>query len=115
MYFFKTAVISVSHSVLNTLELNQEEDFLSSSDSSYSSSSEEEDSDVLCTPEKKTKSSRMLSTPKSSRRSSVHTPAKTLKKTVRFHIKGLLLLFLRQLFECLMTVYHSQVSEPLSF
>ncbi|XP_074732154.1 origin recognition complex subunit 1 isoform X2 [Strix uralensis] len=68
-------------SILNALELNQEEDFLSSSDSSYSSSSEEEKDDVLCTPEKKTKSSRTLSTPKSSRKSSVHTPAKTPKKT----------------------------------
>ncbi|NWQ94869.1 ORC1 protein, partial [Burhinus bistriatus] len=68
-------------SILNTLELNQEEDFLSSSESSYSSSSEEEENDVLCTSEKKTKSSRVFSTPKSSRKSSVHTPAKTLKKT----------------------------------
>ncbi|NWY62062.1 ORC1 protein, partial [Chionis minor] len=67
-------------SILNTLELNQEEDFLSSSDDSYSSSSEDEESDVLCTPEKKTKSSRVFSTPKS-RKSSVHTPAKALKKT----------------------------------
>nr|XP_009912175.1 PREDICTED: origin recognition complex subunit 1 isoform X3 [Haliaeetus albicilla] len=75
-----SALIAEQVSILNTLELNQEEDFLSSSDSSYSSSSEEEDNDVLCTPEKKTKSSRMLSTPKSSRKSSVHTP-KTLKKT----------------------------------
>ncbi|NXT17735.1 ORC1 protein, partial [Syrrhaptes paradoxus] len=63
------------------LQLNQEEAFLSSSDSSYSASSEEEDSDVFCTPEKKTKSSRTFSTPKSSGKSSVHTPAKTLKKT----------------------------------
>ncbi|KGL92943.1 Origin recognition complex subunit 1 [Charadrius vociferus] len=68
-------------SILNTLELNQEEDFLSSSDSSYSSSSEEEENDVFCTPEKKTKSSKIFSTPKSSRKCSVHTPAKTLKKT----------------------------------
>ncbi|NXT02042.1 ORC1 protein, partial [Jacana jacana] len=66
-------------SILNTLELSEEED-VSSSDSSYSSSSEEEEN-VLCTPEKKTKSSRILSTPKSSTKSSVHTPAKTLKKT----------------------------------
>uniref|UniRef100_A0A8C3K605 Origin recognition complex subunit 1 n=1 Tax=Calidris pygmaea TaxID=425635 RepID=A0A8C3K605_9CHAR len=66
-------------SILNALELKEEED-LSSSDSSYSSSSEEEENDVLCTPEKKTKSSRILSTPKSSRKSSVHTPAKILKK-----------------------------------
>jgi len=85
--------------------LNQEEDFLSSSDSSYSSSSEEVESDVLCTPEKKTKRSRIFSTPKSSRKSSVHTPAKTLKKTVRFHIEEMVLLFLSQLFECLMRVY----------
>ncbi|KFV14462.1 Origin recognition complex subunit 1 [Pterocles gutturalis] len=68
-------------SILNRLELDEEEAFLSSSDSSYSSSSEEEDNDVVCTPEKKTKSSRIFSTPKSSRKSSVHTPAKTLKKT----------------------------------
>ncbi|NXI39773.1 ORC1 protein, partial [Galbula dea] len=69
--------------ILNVLELNQEEDFLPSSDSSYSSSSEEEEEedDVRCINEKKTKSSRICSTPKSSRKSSVHTPAKTLKKT----------------------------------
>lgn len=66
------------------IESNQEEDFLSSSDGSYSSSSEEEDSDVLCSPEKKTKASRTFSIPKSSRKPSVHTPAKTPKKTVRF-------------------------------
>ncbi|NXG51417.1 ORC1 protein, partial [Psilopogon haemacephalus] len=73
-------------SILNTLELNKEEDFLSSSDSSYSSSSEEEENgDVLCTPRNKNKSSRTLSTPLSSRKSSVHTPAKTPKKTVRFY------------------------------
>ncbi|XP_068262911.1 origin recognition complex subunit 1 [Nyctibius grandis] len=76
------ALIAEQISILNSLELNQEEDFLSSSDSSYCSSSEEEESDVLSTPEKKTKSSRTLSTPKSSRKSSVHTPAKTLKKTL---------------------------------
>ncbi|NXH64580.1 ORC1 protein, partial [Rhabdornis inornatus] len=66
-------------------KLAAEEDFLSGSDSSYSSSSEEEDDDddVPCTPEKKTKSSRIFSTPKSSRKSAVHTPAKTLRKTVR--------------------------------
>ncbi|NXX31912.1 ORC1 protein, partial [Nicator chloris] len=63
-------------------KLAAEEDFLSSSDSSYSSSGEEEeDDDMPCTPEKKTKSSRIFSTPKSSRKSAVHTPAKTLKKT----------------------------------
>ncbi|KAM9280759.1 origin recognition complex subunit 1 isoform 1-T4 [Cariama cristata] len=76
-----SARITEQVSILNTLELNQEEDFLSSSDSSYSSSSEEEENDVLYTPEKKTKSSRIFSTPKSSRKSSVHTPAKTLKET----------------------------------
>ncbi|KFV52361.1 Origin recognition complex subunit 1 [Gavia stellata] len=76
-----SARITEQISILNTLELNQEEDFLSSSDSSYSSSSEEEENDVLYTPEKKTKSSRTFSTPKSSRKSSVHTPAKTLKNT----------------------------------
>ncbi|NXY68213.1 ORC1 protein, partial [Glareola pratincola] len=75
-------------SILNTLELNKEEDLLSSSDSSYSSSSEEEEDDVPCTPEKKTKSSRIFNTPKSSRKSSVPTPAKTPKKTVRFHLKA---------------------------
>lgn len=67
------------------LESKEEDDFLSSSDS-YSSSSEEEDSDVSCTPEKKTKSNGMFSTPKSSRKPSVHTPAKTPRKTVRFLI-----------------------------
>ncbi|XP_059678218.1 origin recognition complex subunit 1 [Gavia stellata] len=76
-----SARITEQISILNTLELNQEEDFLSSSDSSYSSSSEEEENDVLYTPEKKTKSNRTFSTPKSSRKSSVHTPAKTLKNT----------------------------------
>ncbi|KFP72399.1 Origin recognition complex subunit 1 [Apaloderma vittatum] len=77
------ARISEQVSILNTLELNQEEDYLSSSDSSYSSNSEEEENNELCTPEKKTRSSRISSTLKSSRKSSVHTPAKTLKKTVR--------------------------------
>uniref|UniRef100_A0A8B9TKK3 Origin recognition complex subunit 1 n=1 Tax=Anas platyrhynchos TaxID=8839 RepID=A0A8B9TKK3_ANAPL len=62
-------------------ERHSQRDFLSSSDGSYSSSSEEEDSDVLCSPEKKTKASRTFSIPKSSRKPSVHTPAKTPKKT----------------------------------
>lgn len=118
MYFFLTHVISVSHSVLNAL--NQEDDSLSSSDSSYSSSSEEEEDDddddyVLCTPEKETKSSRTFSTPKSSRRSSVQTPAKTLKKTVRFHLKELFLFFLNQLFECLMAVTEVEYLNFLAF
>ncbi|KFW12692.1 PREDICTED: origin recognition complex subunit 1 [Eurypyga helias] len=73
-----SARIAEQISVLNSLELDQEEDVLSSSDSSYSSSSEEEEN-VLCTPEKKTKSSRIFSTPESSRKSSV--PVKTPKKT----------------------------------
>lgn len=80
---------------------------MSRSDSSYSSSSEEEENDVFCTPKKKTKSSRIFSTPKSSRKSSVHTPVKTLKKTVRFLLKELVLLFLSQLFECLMAAYQN--------
>lgn len=113
--FFLTHVISVSHSILNAL--NQEDDSLSSSDSSYSSSSEEEedDDDVLCTPEKETKSSRTFSTPKSSRRSSVQTPAKTPKKTVRFHLKELFLFFLNQLFECLMSVTEVEYLNFLAF
>ncbi|NXK98605.1 ORC1 protein, partial [Formicarius rufipectus] len=69
-----SALISEYISMLN------QEDLLSSSDSSYSSSSEEEEDDVPCTPEKKTKSSRTFSTPKSSSKPSVHTPAKTPKK-----------------------------------
>uniref|UniRef100_A0A8B9ES62 Origin recognition complex subunit 1 n=1 Tax=Anser cygnoides TaxID=8845 RepID=A0A8B9ES62_ANSCY len=77
----KTHAISVSYSLLNMIDSSQEEDFLSSSDGLYSSSSEEEDNNVLCTPEKKTKAGRIFSTPKSSRKPSVHTPAKTLKKT----------------------------------
>ncbi|NXC31967.1 ORC1 protein, partial [Campylorhamphus procurvoides] len=71
-----SALIAEHISVLN------QEDLVSSSDSSYSSSSEEED-DEPCTPEKKNKSSRTFSTPKSSSKSSVHTPTKTPKKTVR--------------------------------
>ncbi|XP_074953721.1 origin recognition complex subunit 1 [Phalacrocorax aristotelis] len=75
------ARISEQISILNALQLDKEDAFLSSLDSSYSSSSEEEEDNTLCSPEKKTKSSRILSTPESSRKSSVHTPAKTLKKT----------------------------------
>ncbi|NWU38873.1 ORC1 protein, partial [Hylia prasina] len=75
----KTSALIAQH-----ISMLDQEDFLSDSDSSYSSSSEEEeDDDMPCTPEKKTKSSRVFSTPKSSRKSAVHTPAKTLKKTVR--------------------------------
>ncbi|XP_061860248.1 origin recognition complex subunit 1 isoform X2 [Colius striatus] len=74
-----SARIAEQVSILNTLESKEKEDFQSSSDSSYSSSSEEEDE--LCTPEKKNKSSRILSTPKSSRKSSHDTSARTLKKT----------------------------------
>ncbi|NXN93256.1 ORC1 protein, partial [Rhinopomastus cyanomelas] len=75
-----SARIAEQLSILNAVEGNEEEDFLYSSDSNYSSSSEEEE-DVPCTPEKKTKSNRIFSTPKSSRKSSEHTPAKTPKKT----------------------------------
>lgn len=85
MYVFLLKLKSfVSYSMLD------QEDFPSDSESSYSlSSEEEEDDDVPCKPEKKTKSSRIFSTPKSSGKSAVHTPAKTLKKTVRFYIKEL--------------------------
>ncbi|NXX92742.1 ORC1 protein, partial [Centropus bengalensis] len=76
-----SARITEQVSILNALELNQAEDFLSDSDNTYSSSSGDEESDVPCTPEKKIKSTRTLSTPKSARKSSVHTPAKTPKKT----------------------------------
>lgn len=76
-----SARIAQQISLLNMIDSSQEEDFLSSSDGLYSSSSEEEDNNVLCTPEKKTKAGRIFSTPKSSRKPSVHTPAKTLKKT----------------------------------
>ncbi|XP_068809258.1 origin recognition complex subunit 1 isoform X2 [Struthio camelus] len=75
-----SARIAEQMSLLNTLESDEEEDFLSSSGSSYSRS-EEEESEVLCTSKRDSKSSREFSTPKSSRKSSVHTPAKTPKKT----------------------------------
>ncbi|NXE51546.1 ORC1 protein, partial [Casuarius casuarius] len=78
-----SALIAEQISLLNTLESDKEEDFLSSSGSSYSSS-EEEENEVLRTPKRNSRSSRIFSTPKSSRKSSVHTPAKTPKKTVRF-------------------------------
>ncbi|NXU09904.1 ORC1 protein, partial [Pardalotus punctatus] len=69
--------------IAEQISILDQEDILSSSDSSYSSSSEEEedDDDVPCTPEKKTKFSSVFSTPKSSRKSAAHTPAKTLKKS----------------------------------
>ncbi|NWU04692.1 ORC1 protein, partial [Urocynchramus pylzowi] len=84
----RTCAQKTSALIAEQISMLDEEDFLSSSDSSYSSSSEEEDDDddMPCTPEKKPKSSRIFSTPNSSRKSAVHTPAKTLKKTVRFHI-----------------------------
>ncbi|KAM8805664.1 origin recognition complex subunit 1 [Eudromia elegans] len=75
-----SARIAEQISLLNILESEKEEDFLSSSDASYSSS-EEEENEVLCTPKRNSQSSRIFSTPKSSRKSSVHTPAKTPKKT----------------------------------
>ncbi|KAM9542067.1 origin recognition complex subunit 1 [Guaruba guarouba] len=68
-------------SILNALELNKEEESSSSSDSLSSSSSEEEEDDEILTPGKKTRLSGTVSTPKSSRKSSVHTPARTPKKT----------------------------------
>ncbi|NXT05825.1 ORC1 protein, partial [Prunella fulvescens] len=80
----RTCAQKTSALIAEQISMLDQEDFLSDSDSSYSSSSEEEeddDDDVPCTPEKKTKSSRIFSTPKSSRKSAVHTPAKTLKKT----------------------------------
>ncbi|NXO23722.1 ORC1 protein, partial [Cisticola juncidis] len=79
----RTCAQKTSALIAEQLSMLGQEDFLSDSDSSYSSSSEEEEEeeDVPCTPEKKTKSSRILSTPKSSRKSAVHTPAKTPKKT----------------------------------
>ncbi|NXG03191.1 ORC1 protein, partial [Sakesphorus luctuosus] len=80
----RTCAQRASALIAEHISMLTQEDDQSSSDSSYSSSSEEEEDDVPCTPEKKTKSSRIFSTPKSSSKSSVHTPAKTPKKTVRF-------------------------------
>ncbi|NXB81605.1 ORC1 protein, partial [Donacobius atricapilla] len=79
----RTCAQKTSALIAGQISMLDQEDFLSDSDSSYSSSSEEDedDDDVPCTPEKKTKSSGVSSTPKSSRKSAVHTPAKTLKKT----------------------------------
>ncbi|XP_014726124.1 PREDICTED: origin recognition complex subunit 1 [Sturnus vulgaris] len=81
----RTCAQKTSALIAEQISMLDQEDFLSGSDSSYSSSSEEEDDDddddVRCTPEKKTKSSRIFSTPKSSRKSAVHTPAKTPRKT----------------------------------
>ncbi|XP_032923599.1 origin recognition complex subunit 1 [Catharus ustulatus] len=79
----RTCVQKTSALIAEQISMLDQEDHLSGSDSSYSSSSEEEedDDDVPCTPEKKTKSSRIFSTPKSSRKSAVHTPAKTPRKT----------------------------------
>ncbi|TRZ20092.1 hypothetical protein HGM15179_007073 [Zosterops borbonicus] len=81
----RTCAQKTSALIAEQISMLDQEDLLSGSDSSYTSSSEEEDDedddDVPCTPEKKTKSIRTFSTPKSSRKSAVHTPAKTLKKT----------------------------------
>ncbi|RLW05909.1 hypothetical protein DV515_00004733, partial [Chloebia gouldiae] len=78
----RTCAQKTSALIAEQISMLDQEDFQSDSDSSYSSSSEEEeDDDMPCTPEKKTKSSRIFSTPKSSRKSAVHTPAKTPKKT----------------------------------
>ncbi|XP_038000321.1 origin recognition complex subunit 1 [Motacilla alba alba] len=78
----RTCAQKTSALIAEQMSMLNQEDVLSGSDSSYSSSSEEEeDDDVPCTPEKKPKSSKIFSTPKSSRKSTVHTPSKTLKKT----------------------------------
>ncbi|NWV15369.1 ORC1 protein, partial [Ptilonorhynchus violaceus] len=77
----RTCAQKTSALIAEQISMLDQEDLLSGSDSSYSSSSEEEEDDVPCTPEKKTKSSRTFSTPKSSRKSAVHTPAKTPRKT----------------------------------
>ncbi|NXS38136.1 ORC1 protein, partial [Pomatostomus ruficeps] len=77
----RTCAQKTSALIAEQISMLDQED-LSDSDSSYSSSSEEEEEDDMpCTPEKKTKSSRTFSTPKSSRKPAVATPAKTLKKT----------------------------------
>ncbi|XP_059709802.1 origin recognition complex subunit 1 isoform X2 [Haemorhous mexicanus] len=78
----RTCAQKTSALIAEQISMLDQEDFSSGSDSSYSSSSEEEeDGDVPCTPGKKPKSSKTFSTPKSSRKSAVHTPAKTPKKT----------------------------------
>ncbi|XP_077641367.1 origin recognition complex subunit 1 [Lonchura striata] len=78
----RTCAQKTSALIAEQISMLDQEDFQSGSGSSYcSSSEEEEDDDMPCTPEKKPKSSRIFSTPKSSRKSAVHTPAKTLKKT----------------------------------
>ncbi|NWW72853.1 ORC1 protein, partial [Climacteris rufus] len=78
----RTCAQKTSALIAEQISMLDQEDLLSDSDSSYSSSSEEEEEDdVPCTPEKKSKSSRIFSTPKSSRKSAVHTPAKTPRKT----------------------------------
>ncbi|KAJ7405369.1 Origin recognition complex subunit 1 [Willisornis vidua] len=78
----RTSAQRASALIAEHISMWTQEDDQSSSDSSYcSSSEEEEEDDVPCTPEKKTKSSRIFSTPKSSSKSSVQTPAKTPKKT----------------------------------
>ncbi|TFK10195.1 Origin recognition complex subunit 1 [Platysternon megacephalum] len=68
-------------SFLNMSEQDQEDDYLPSTDCSDSSSSEEEESMMPCTPKRKTRSSTTLSTPKSLRKPSDTTPAKTPRKT----------------------------------
>ncbi|NXQ56714.1 ORC1 protein, partial [Anthoscopus minutus] len=77
----RTCAQKTSALIAEQISLLDQEGFLSDSDCSYSASSEEEEDDEPCTPEKKTKSSRIFSTPKSSRKSAIHTPAKTPKKT----------------------------------
>ncbi|XP_026507533.1 origin recognition complex subunit 1 [Terrapene carolina triunguis] len=76
-----TARIAEQLHFLNISEQDREDDYLPSTDCSDSSSSEEEESMVPCTPKRKMRSSTTLSTPKSLRKPSDITPAKTPRKT----------------------------------
>nr|XP_006126462.1 origin recognition complex subunit 1 isoform X1 [Pelodiscus sinensis] len=75
-----TARIAEQLHFLNTSVPDEEDNYLPSTDSSDSSSSEEEESVVPCTPKRKIRSSVTLSTPKSLRKPSDTTPAKTTRK-----------------------------------
>ncbi|XP_008166128.2 origin recognition complex subunit 1 isoform X2 [Chrysemys picta bellii] len=76
-----TARIAEQLHFLNISEQDREDDYLPSTDCSDSSSNEEEESMVPCTPKRKMRSSTTLSTPKSLRKPSDITPAKTPRKT----------------------------------
>ncbi|XP_026507633.1 origin recognition complex subunit 1-like isoform X4 [Terrapene carolina triunguis] len=76
-----TARIAEQLHFLNISEQDREDDYLPSTVCSDSSSSEEEESMVPCTPKRKMRSSTTLSTPKSLRKPSDITPAKTPRKT----------------------------------